>query len=127
MDDCNSEGLQSLVLDRGRFGIASGVSVSISAADTHGWNDPASKILLKSRSGTNAVGGSGGDFSAFGFVGAGAGTGSEPTALDLNFDILTSSPRPVHFAVRPAVIPSGGLTGRGSDVYLGAGHATGVG
>ena len=51
------EGLHSLVLDGGRFGVASGGSVSISATDTHGWNVPAFKILLQSSSGINAVGG----------------------------------------------------------------------
>ena len=87
------------------------------------------KILLQSSSCTNAVGGSGGGF--FAFVGDDAK--GESTALDLDLDILASehdshfSPRPVDFAVRPAAIPSGGLSGRGSDVYLGAGQATGVG
>ena len=37
------------------------------------------------------------------------------------------SHRAVDFAVRPAAIPSGSLSGRGSDVYLVAGKATGVG
>ena len=117
------------MLDGGRFGVASNGSVSISAADTHGRNVPASEILLKSGSGTKAVGGSGVDFFTF----AGDGAVGEPTVLDLDFDILTLkhascfSPRPVNFAVRPAAIPSGGLSGRGGDVYLGAGQATGVG
>ena len=106
------------MLDGSRFGVASGGSVSISAADTHGWNVPAFKILLQSSSGINAVGGSGGDFFAF----AGDGARGEPTALDLDFNILASdhdsrfSPRPVDFAVRPAAIPSGGLSGWGSDM-----------
>ena len=74
------------MLDGGRFGVASGGSVLISAADTHGWNVPAFKILLQSSSGINAVGGSGGDFFAF----AGDGARGEPTTLDLDFDILAS-------------------------------------
>ena len=67
------------MLDGGRFGVASGGSVSISAAGTL-------KILLQSSLGTNAVGGSGGDFFAF----AGDGARGEPTTLDLDFDILAS-------------------------------------
>lgn len=52
-------------MDGGRFDVVSGGSVAISAADANSPNVPASEILLQSGSGTNIVGGSGGDFYAF--------------------------------------------------------------
>ena len=60
-DDCNSEGFHSLILDGGRFDVKSVGYVAISAANTYSPNVPASEILLQSGSGTNTVGGSGGD------------------------------------------------------------------
>ena len=76
-DDCNSKGFHSLVLDGGHFDIMSGGSVSISAANTDSSNVPASEIFLQSGSGTNTVGGSGGDFFAF----AGDGARGKPPLI----------------------------------------------
>ena len=78
-DDCNSNGFHSLILDGGRFDVMSGGSVAISAADTSSPNVLAFEILLQSGSGTNTVGGSGGDF--FAFAGNAAGGKPSPTQL----------------------------------------------
>ena len=59
-DGCYSEGFHSR-----RFDVKSAGFVAISAANTDSPNVQASEILLQSGSGTNKVGGSGGDFLAF--------------------------------------------------------------
>ena len=60
-DDCNSKGFHSLVLDGGTFDVKSGGTVMITAANTDSPNVPGSDIMLQSGSGSNIVGGAGGD------------------------------------------------------------------
>ena len=60
-DDCNSKGFHSLVLDGGTFDVNSGGTVIITAANTDSPNVPGSDIMLQSGSGSNIVGGAGGD------------------------------------------------------------------
>ena len=87
-------GSVDLVQESGTFSVMSGGDVSIQAANTNNPNVPASDVVIAAGSGTNKIGGSGGDV----FVLAGNAAGGEFYSLEFAstvffFRIITS---PIH-------------------------------